>query len=309
VCPNLDASGECSCVAGQCGAGMVNALSAVDAALNPIAAITAGTGNSFDASASVAACNQTIASYSWTATGGVAISGAATGSKVTVTVTGAGTLALAVTDAAGHADHSASVSFSAAGAATVNAPSSVGTAATACPTAMTVTPVAPTVSEAFSPASVGENTASTLSITFNNANGFALTQSNFSETLPANLSVETSPAPTTDCPGASGTLTSSASGVTLAGANIPASGSCSITLSVKSATAGTYTSTAAANALTTAPAGSNSASASASLTVTAPAGKSGGGGVNWWDLVFGAGVLVARWRYAGRADSRRRAPG
>jgi serine protease len=306
VCPSVDpTSGECSCVTGQCGAGMVNALSAVTAALNPISAITADTGNTFDAGASVAACHQTLGAYAWTASGGVTIQGSAAGSKVTVTTNGSvGTLMLAVTDAAGHTDKSASVSFSAAGAATVNAPSSVGTAATACPTAMTVTPAAPTVSEAFSPASVAENAASTLTITFNNTNGFALTQSNFTDTLPANLSLETSPAPTTDCPGGSGTLTSSASGVTLAGANIPAGGSCNITLSVKSATAGTYTSTVAANALTTAPAGNNAASASASLTVTAPAPSKGGGAINWCDLLFAAGVLIAS-----RAGSRRRESG
>jgi serine protease len=306
VCPSVDpTSGECSCVTGQCGAGMVNALSAVTAALNPISAITADTGNTFDAGASVAACHQTLGAYAWTASGGVTIQGSAAGSKVTVTTNGSvGTLMLAVTDAAGHTDKSASVSFSAAGAATVNAPSSVGTAATACPTAMTVTPAAPTVSEAFSPASVAQNAASTLTITFNNTNGFALTQSNFTDTLPANLSLETSPAPTTDCPGGSGTLTSSASGVTLAGANIPAGGSCNITLSVKSATAGTYTSTVAANALTTAPAGNNAASASASLTVTAPAPSKGGGAINWCDLLFAAGVLIAS-----RAGSRRRESG
>jgi serine protease len=305
VCPNLDAtSGECSCVVGQCGAGMVNALAAVTAALDPIAAITADAGNTFDAGASVAACGQTLASYSWTATGGVTIQGSATAAKVTVAATGsAGTLSLAVTDAAGHTDSSAGVSFNAAGAATINAPSSVGTSATACPTPMTVTPASPTVAEAFSPASVGENTASTLTITLGNTNGFALTQSSFTATLPANLSVQTSPAPTTSCPGAAGTLTSSAGGVALAGANIPASGSCSITLSVKSATAGTYTSAAAANALTTAPAGGNAASTSATLTVTAPA-KSGGGAVNWSDLIFAAGILIAGRRYAGRSSPR-----
>jgi len=296
VCPNVDAtSDECSCVPGQCGAGMVNALSAVNAALNPIAAINTDAVNTFDAGASAAACNQTIASYAWTATGGVTIVGSATAPKVTVTTTGAaGTLTLAVTDAAGHTDNSASVSFSAAGVATVNAPSSVGTAATACPTAMTVTPVAPTVTEAFSPASVTTNAASTLTITFTNANGFALTQSGFTETLPANLSVETSSAPTTDCSGAKGTLSNTASSVTLVNANIPANGSCSITVSVQSATAGTYTSTIAANALTTAPAGNNAASVTASLDVTAPVpSKSGGGAVGWWDLVFAVALLIA----------------
>src|SRR5579859_5885498 len=236
VCPILatDGSGECACPnnGSQCGAGMVNALSAVKAALNPIAAISA-TGNTvFDASGSVAACNLTIASYLWTVSGGgVTIQSGGTSAQVTVASTGsAGTLMLTVTDSAGHMDSSASVAFTASGLATVNAPTSPGTAATACPTPLAITLTPPTVTEAFSPASVGENVASTLTITFSNANGFDLTQSGFTETVPANLSVQTYPAPTTTCGGASGTLTSSATTVTLAGADIPANGSCSVTM-------------------------------------------------------------------------------
>jgi serine protease len=304
VCPNTDqTSGECSCVQGQCGAGMVNALSAVKAALNPIAAISASSNTVFDASGSVAACNLTIASYLWTVSGGVTIQSGGTSAQVTVASTGsAGTLMLTVTDSAGHRDSSASVSFSASGVATVNAPSSVGTAATACPTPLTVMLTPPTVTEAFSPVSVGENVASTLTITFSNANGFDLTQSDFTETVPASLIVQTSPAPTTTCSGSSGTLTSSASTVTMAGANIPAKGSCSVTMTVKSATAGTYANTIAANALSTASAGGNSASASTSLTVTAP--KSGGGVLDWWDMMFVVGVLLAGRRHTGRRSAR-----
>lgn len=303
VCPNTDpTSQECSCVPGQCGAGMVNALSAVKAALNPISVIKESSSTMFDASASAAACNLTVASFKWTTTGPVAIVGATTAPQVTVAVTGAGTLYLTVTDSAGHTDSTATVSFSAAGAATVNAPSSAGTAATACPTPMTVTPAPPTVTEAFSPTSVSTNAASTLTITFNNTNGFALTQSGFTETAPANLSIQTSPAPTTTCSGASGTLTSSASAATMAGANIPANGSCTMTLTVKGATAGTYANPIAANALSTGPAGGSSGTASASLTVTAPAaGKSGGGDLDWLDMMFVAGVLLA-----GRRQIRRR---
>jgi serine protease len=302
VCPNVDSvSGECSCVPGQCGAGMVNALSAVNAALNPIATISAGGSNTvFDAGGSAAACSQTIASYAWTASGGVSITSGANASKVTVASTGsAGTLMLRVTDAAGHMDGSAGVSFSATGAATVNAPSSAGTAATACPTPLAVTLSPPTVTEAFSPATVGANAASTLTITFSNANGFDLTQSSFTETVPANLIIQTSPAPTTSCSGASGTLTSSASAVAMAGANIPANGSCSMTMSVKSPTAGNYADAIAANALSTASAGSNSAGASTSLTVTAPS-KSGGGAVDWLDMMFVVGVLLAGRRHVVR---------
>lgn len=305
VCPALatDGSDQCSCPpSGQCGSGMVNALSAVNAALNPIGAITS-TGNTlFDASGSTAACNLTVASYAWSASGGVSITSGAAAAQVTVASTGsAGTLTLTVTDSAGHVDNTATVSFTAAGAATVHAPSSAGSAATACPTPLTITPAPPTVTQAFSPASVGENVASTLTITFSNTNGFALTRSGFTETAPANLTIQTSPAPTTTCESALGTLTSSASAVTLADANIPANGSCSITLSVKSATAGSYSNSIAAQALSTAPAGGNAAGATAaSLTVTAPSKSGGGGALDWWDMMFVAGVLLAGRRYGRR---------
>jgi hypothetical protein len=71
---------------------------------------------------------------------------------------------------------------------------------------------------------------------------------------------------------------------------------------VKSATAGNYTNSIAANALSTGPAGSNSAGASASLDVMVP-GKSGGGDLDWLDMMFVAGVLLAGRRYRGRTRS------
>jgi hypothetical protein len=92
----------------------------------------------------------------------------------------------------------------------------------------------------------------------------------------------------------------------MAGANIPANGSCSMTLSVKSATAGSYANAIAANALSTASAGSNSASASTSLTVTAPS-KGGGGIIDWLDMMFVVGVLLAGRRHVAR-PSRARTP-
>ncbi len=308
-CPavSADGSGECACVQGECGAGMVNALNAVNAALDPISVIAAGASNgSFDASGSVAACKLTVASYSWSATGFVTIQSDPHLAQVTVASTShTGTLQLAVTDSAGHVDKSANVSFTAAGVATVHAPASAGTASSACPTAMTVTPAPPTVAAAFSPSSVAENAASVLTITLSNTNGFVLTESGFTETVPDGLTIQTSPAPSTSCQGTSGTLTSSASAVTLAGALIPVKGSCSVTFSVKGSTAGTYTNVIAANAVSTGPAGGNAAGASAVLTITAPvtitaAGKSGGGDLDWWDMMFVAGVLLAGRRRAGR---------
>jgi hypothetical protein len=86
----------------------------------------------------------------------------------------------------------------------------------------------------------------------------------------------------------------------MAGANIPAKGSCSITVSVKSATAGAYTNTIAANALKTAPAGGNAASVSASVTVNAPSSGGGGGALDWWDMMLCVGVLLAGRRHVGR---------
>jgi len=88
----------------------------------------------------------------------------------------------------------------------------------------------------------------------------------------------------------------------MAGANIPAKGSCSMTISVKSATAGSYANVIAAKALSTASAGGNSAGATASLTVTAP--KSGGGALDWLDMMFVVGVLLAGRRHVGRRSAR-----
>jgi serine protease len=293
--------GECSCTTTECGAGMVNASAAVQAALAPIAAVVvpasvpAGSNAVFDGSGSAASCGRTVATYAWTSTGGVTITGGASSAQATVMPSGtAGTLTLTVTDSTGQTN-AATVTFTSSGA-TTSAPSSAGTAASACPASLTVTPIAPTVAESFSPDSVAENSPSTLTITFNNGNAFALTQASFSEAVPSNLTIESSPAPTTTCSGV-GTLANTTSSVTMTGAYIPGNGSCSITLTVESATASTYGNTIAAHALSTGPAGSNAASASATLTVTAPA-KSGGGGLGWLDLsLLGSVLLVTRRRW------------
>ncbi|HWJ35773.1 MAG TPA: S8 family peptidase [Steroidobacteraceae bacterium] len=313
VCPSADASsGECACPTdgSQCGAGMVNALQAVNAALRPIAAVVvpattaAGSTAVLDASGSAASCGRTIASYAWAASGGVTIQSGGNAAQVSVVPTGAsGSLTLTVTDSTGAID-TATLAVNASGAITAasTTPTTAGTSASACPSALTVAPVVPTVAEAFSPASVGENVVSTLTITLSNANGFALTQSSFTETLPSNLSIATSSAstsvaPATTCGGSAATLTKTTSTVTLSAANIPANGSCTITVPVQSATPGTYTNTVAASALTTAPAGANADTATATLTVTAPT-KSGGGALDWWDTLFVVGVLLAGRKHA-----------
>jgi serine protease len=314
VCPALatDGSGQCACPndGSECGAGMVNARQAVIEAERPIAAVVVPVGTAagrpavLDASGSVAACGRTLAAYAWAASGGVTLESGARSAQVTVVPTGTGSLTLTVTDETGAVD-TATLTVSATGAIAKAAatPSSAGTAAGACPTPVTVAPAPPTVSESFEPATVGENSDATLILTFGNTNAFALTQSSLTHTLPANLSIATSSAAsavatTTTCGGAQISLTSTASGISLADANIPAEGSCQILVPVHSAVAGTYTDSVSARALVTGPAGANAQPASATLTVTAPSG--GGGALGWWDTLLAAGLLLAGRRRGAR---------
>ncbi|HEY2678246.1 MAG TPA: S8 family serine peptidase [Steroidobacteraceae bacterium] len=298
VCPTLanDGSQQCACPAsGQCGAGMVNAYHAVQAALEPIAAVTIA-GNTLNASGSAASCGRVIQTYAWQATGPT-LSGT-TGSQITWS--GSGTIILTVTDDHGGTD-SATITVT-SNSGTSAGPKSAGTAA--CPTVIEPNPTPPTISAAFSPASVAPNANAMLTITLSNPNAFALTQSGITETLPANLTLLTMPAPATTCTGASMSLAGATSSVTLANAIIPASGSCQITLSVNSATAANYTNMLGVNALMTGPAGGNSVASSAALAVAAPTasggGKSGGGAFDVWDLMLVGGVLLAGRRGAKR---------
>jgi serine protease len=306
TCPTTDASsGECVCPNddSQCGAGMVNALSAVKAAQKPIGVIVIpknlAAGAVLDAGGSVAGCNGSaaapvpldIVSYAWTASPANLIVSGAQSAQVTVNPA-PGTLTLAVTDSAGNVD-TETVTFTANGASST-APAASGTSATACPSAVVVNPAAPTVSESFSPAAVAQSTVSTLTITLANSNGFALTGSHFDLALPANLTLAATPAPASTCSGAAVSLTHTTTSLTLADANIPADGNCTIIVPVQSTVAGHYTASVAAQALSTAPAGGNSAASTASLTVSAPSSGGGGGGaIDWLDILFAVGVLLA----------------
>jgi serine protease len=304
---------ECACTTALCGAGMINAFNAVTAALNPIAAIKppasfpSNTPVTVDASGSAAACNVGGAlTYAWTSTGTIyVLSGAATATP-TIKWSGAGTLSVKVTDSAGNVD-TAKVTFTTT-SHTTTAPVSAGTAASACPVSFTVAPAAPTAAQSFSPASVPVDTLSILTITLSNSNEFALTQTGFTQALPANLTVLSAPAPSTSCGGAQLTLNSAPGSVTLADAVIPAQGSCTVTVNVHSSTSGSYVSTLAAGALSTGPGGGSAADATATLTVSAAAGGGGGGGgggeVDWLDILFVTGLLLACRRQVGRSRTR-----
>jgi serine protease len=318
TCPSTAPSGgECACPndGSQCGAGMVDALAAVEAAQKPIAVImlpaTLGAGSVVDASASVAGCNTgaatpvplAIASFAWSAVpSSIIVSGAAT-SKVTIHPS-PGTLTLTVTDSAGNTD-TETVTLTASGA-TSTAPSTSGGAQSACPAPLVVAPLPPTVTENFSPATVAENTASTLTVTISNANGFALTQSSLQLTLPSGLTLASSPAPASTCTGAARSLASTSTTLTLSAANVAADGNCTITLPLQGAAAGTYTVAIAAQAIATAPAAGNEQSAAASLTVSAPAPSGGGGTIDVWDLMLAAGIVLIIRAPAGRKLSGKR---
>jgi serine protease len=312
---------ECACTTSTCGAGMVNALSAVKAALNPIAALKIPTGftsgsGTFDAGGSAPACGATIASYAWTGTPAIRIVSGATSSTVSVMTTGAGTLTLVVTDSSGNRD-TASVTFTASNASTL-APATAGSAASACIAPMTVAPFAPEVGEGFSPDNVAANAPATLVVTFTNSNPFALTQSAITVPVPAGLTLG-SQAPSSTCSGAALSLTSTSSSVVLSGGNIPANGSCNVSFSVMSATAGNYAASIPVNALVTGPAGNNVEPASAILTVgpastlvgagATPVPSHGGGGdLDWTDILLIAGVLLVARGHAAKRVGTRAAP-
>ena len=127
---------ECICTRDDqtCGAGMANAPGALTAALRPIAAIavpasvTAGQSVTLDGSGSGAANGHTVAGYQWSpVSGGLMLSitaGATSRASVTAPSCGVATVALTVTDDAGHAD-TANVVIT-PGSATTAAPAAAG---------------------------------------------------------------------------------------------------------------------------------------------------------------------------------------
>ena len=127
-----------------------------------------------------------------------------------------------------------------------------------------------TVLKAFAPASVSTNATSVLKITLTNPNAVAITGAAFTDTYPGGLVNTGTPAGAINGAGCSGTVTVAAGGASLAlsAGNIPASGSCDITVNVTSASAGSYVNNS--GAVTTVNAGAG-ASAGATLTVTAVA--------------------------------------
>ncbi|TMH23704.1 MAG: DUF11 domain-containing protein, partial [Betaproteobacteria bacterium] len=137
------------------------------------------------------------------------------------------------------------------------------------------TPAQPTLTKSFSPNPIAVNGTSTLTFTLANANTVQLTGAKFTDSLPAGLQVAASPSASTTCTG-SPTWAPTAGSTTLSfgqttGANIPASGSCTVSVNVTATTAGPHTNVS--GFISTTEAGTNSGgtgSATASLTAIVP---------------------------------------
>lgn len=133
---------------------------------------------------------------------------------------------------------------------------------------LTVTATPPTVAKSFSPASIATSDTSTLIVTLTNPNSTtAITGMAFTDNYPSNVTNTGTPGLTNTC---GGTAAAAANGASLAlsGGAIPASGSCSLTVRVTSAVAGSYLNST--GTVTTTNVGSGTA-ATATLTVTSAA--------------------------------------
>ncbi len=130
--------------------------------------------------------------------------------------------------------------------------------------------VAPaTVAKSFSPASIAANGTSLMTITLTNPSASPSTSVAISDTYPAGLVNANPTNATTTC---GGTLTSAAGGnsMSLTGGTIPAGGSCTLTVNVTSASAGSYVNT---TGIVSGSQGSSASGGTATLTVasmTAP---------------------------------------
>ncbi len=139
-----------------------------------------------------------------------------------------------------------------------------GTTATGDLASTTV--ISPTVAKAFSPATISPGATSVLTITLTNPNaGVALRGAALTDTYPAGVVTSSLSPPSTTCAG--GTVSTTSGSVSLAGGTIPAAGSCTVSVTVTAASAGSYVNTIAAGAVSTAQATSDAA-ASATLTVS-----------------------------------------
>lgn len=142
---------------------------------------------------------------------------------------------------------------------------------TACAAAPIGTATSPTLAKSFNPAAITAGDVSTLTITLSNANATAaMLTAPLVDTLPSGVVIAPAANGVTTCGGGTTvTAISGASTVTLPiGRSIPANGSCTMSVTVTAALAGSYVNTLSVAALQTSN-GSNPAPAVATLTASA----------------------------------------
>ena len=139
------------------------------------------------------------------------------------------------------------------------------------PTATLFVLAPPTVAKAFAASPVAPGTPNRLTVTISNPNaGQALTGVALRDTLPAGLFVAQVPNASTTCAGGTVSALASATSAQVAGATVPASGSCSFSFDTVSNTPGLYTNTIPTGALTATEGVTNPDPASAQVRVLQP---------------------------------------
>jgi uncharacterized repeat protein (TIGR01451 family) len=128
------------------------------------------------------------------------------------------------------------------------------------------------INKGFNPISVSVGQTSALTVTVLNTNASDATGTSLTDNLPPGMVIATPPGATTTCVPGTVNATSGATSVSLTGATIPAAtaiaGTCSFSVNVISAAAGTYVNTIPASAVTSSQ-GTNVQGAQATLTVVA----------------------------------------
>jgi uncharacterized repeat protein (TIGR01451 family) len=128
--------------------------------------------------------------------------------------------------------------------------------------------VKPTIAKAFGTDPIAVNGTSTLTFTLTNTNTTAVTGAAFTDTLPSGLQVAATPSAATTC-GGTWAPTAGATSLTFSGGTIPASGSCTVSVSVTATTSGPHSNVS--GTLSTTETGTTTTSvATASLTAVLP---------------------------------------
>lgn len=130
----------------------------------------------------------------------------------------------------------------------------------------------PAVAKGFSPGTILINGSSTMTVTLTNPNSTAITGATFTDTYPSGMKNTTSASPATTC-GGTVTAANGGSSLSLSGGTIPTSGSCTVTVNVTSASAGSYLNST--GNINTTNAGTGSAASATLTVVSAPTASKG----------------------------------